>query len=42
MSDTLDSEWVRLVLEAKRLGITLEQIQSFLASKQVIDVPVDK
>lgn len=29
----LDSEWMRLILEAKKLGIELEEIRKFLHNK---------
>lgn len=31
----LDSEWMRLILEAKRLGIELEEIREFLNNNSI-------
>jgi len=33
----LDSEWLELVLEAKRLGLTSKQVSSFLTDKKQSD-----
>ncbi|WP_231868450.1 anti-repressor SinI family protein [Fictibacillus phosphorivorans] len=33
---TLDAEWIKLVLEAKYLGVSIEEIQKFLKKEGVI------
>lgn len=36
---TLDQEWLELIQEARRLGLTIEEVQQFLKS-QHIDSPL--
>lgn len=36
-----DTEWIQLILEAKNLGITKEEIQSFLKGKIRDKVSID-
>lgn len=36
-----DIEWIQLILEAKNLGITKEEIQTFLQRQKVNKVVVD-
>ncbi|MFT8323167.1 MAG: anti-repressor SinI family protein [Bacillus sp. (in: firmicutes)] len=33
ISKNLDPDWIQLIVEAKRLGLTPEQIRSFLLQK---------
>lgn len=35
MNPTLDLEWVDLIQEAKEMGLSVEEIKEFLASKQL-------
>ncbi|MGG0481531.1 anti-repressor SinI family protein [Priestia megaterium] len=35
MNLTLDLEWVDLIREAKEMGLSVEEIKKFLASKQL-------
>ncbi|WP_412759128.1 anti-repressor SinI family protein [Neobacillus mesonae] len=32
--DVMDEEWVALICEAKKLGLTIEEIQSFLSLQE--------
>ncbi|WP_084138989.1 anti-repressor SinI family protein [Halalkalibacter okhensis] len=34
----LDQEWVRLVAEAKKMGLTMDEIRNFLRSQAVPSV----
>ncbi|MBD1378826.1 anti-repressor SinI family protein [Bacillus sp. IB182487] len=31
--EILDDEWLQLIIEAQRIGLTIEEIQSFLEHK---------
>ncbi|MDE8674670.1 anti-repressor SinI family protein [Priestia sp. D51] len=35
MTPTLDLEWVDLIHEAKEIGLSIEEIKKFLASKSM-------
>jgi DNA-binding transcriptional MerR regulator len=41
-SKNLDNDWVRLMLEAKRMGIELDQIREFLRKENVKEFIVKK
>jgi len=34
VQETMDQEWVKLLAEAKKLGITLEEVEAFLHTRQ--------
>lgn len=36
VQETLDQEWIKLLLEAKNLGITLEEVEAFFHTRQTI------
>jgi hypothetical protein len=36
VQETLDQEWVKLLVEAKNLGITLEEVEAFFNTRQTI------
>lgn len=38
MGENLDKEWVYLIVQAKQMGITKEEIRTFLGQESLIDV----
>lgn len=36
VQETLDQEWVKLLVEAKNLGITHEEVEAFFHTRQII------
>lgn len=38
MGENLDKEWVYLLVQAKQVGITKEEIRTFLRQKSLADV----
>jgi len=36
VQETLDQDWVKLLAEAKKLGITLEEVEAFFHTRQTI------
>ena len=38
MGENLDKEWVYLLVQAKQMGITKEEIRTFLRQKSLTDV----
>lgn len=32
--ETIDQEWIQLLLEAKKIGISLEEVQAFFQHRQ--------
>lgn len=38
MGENLDKEWIYLLVQAKQLGITIEEIRTFLLQESLADV----